>query len=44
MPIEEDKVKAESAKIFQEKYYLVKNDEVYNELKKLHKEQYENGN
>ena len=43
LPIEEDKEKAESAKIFQEKYYLAKNDEVYQQLMKEHKERYENG-
>ncbi len=40
LPIEEDKVKAESAKIFSEKYYLAKNDEIYQELMKEHKEKY----
>lgn len=44
LPIEaEDEEKAESAKIFQEKYYLAKNDEVYQKLMKEHKEKYENG-
>lgn len=38
-----DAEKAESAKIFQEKYYLAKNDEVYQQLMKEHKEKYENG-
>jgi hypothetical protein len=38
-----DPEKAESAKIFQEKYYLAKNDEVYQKLKKEHQEKYENG-
>ncbi len=37
----EDKVKAESAVIFSEKYYLAKNDEVYQTLMKRHKENYE---
>lgn len=41
LPIEEDKEKAESAVIFQEKYYLAKNDEVYQRLMKEHKEKYE---
>ncbi len=41
LPIEEDNVKAESAKIFSEKYYLAKNDEVYQQLMKEHKEKYE---
>ncbi len=40
LPVEEDKVKAESAKIFSEKYYLAKNDEIYQELMKEHKEKY----
>lgn len=43
LPIEEDLEKAESAKIFSEKYYLVKNDEVYQAMMKEHKEKYENG-
>jgi len=43
LPIEEDAVKAESAKIFQEKYYLAKNDEEYQALMRAHKEKYENG-
>lgn len=43
LPIEEDLEKAESAKIFSEKYYLAKNDEVYQALMKVHKEKYENG-
>ncbi|MDQ3061373.1 MAG: DUF4385 domain-containing protein, partial [Acidobacteriota bacterium] len=44
IPIEkEDEEKAESAKIFSEKYYLAKNDEVYQALMKAHKEKYENG-
>ncbi len=42
IPIEgEDKVKAESAKIFSEKYYLVKNDAEYQILMNDHKEKYE---
>lgn len=43
LPIEEDLEKAESAKIFSVKYYLAKNDEVYQEMLKKHKEKYENG-
>ncbi len=44
IPIEgEDKEKAESARIFSEKYYLAKNDEVYQQLMKEHKDKYENG-
>jgi len=43
LPIEEDLEKAESAKIFSVKYYLAKNDEVYQALLKEHKEKYENG-
>mgnify|MGYP000085346443 CR=1 FL=1 len=39
----EDKEKAESAKIFSEKYYLAKNDEIYLAMMKRHKEKYENG-
>lgn len=39
----EDEEKAESARIFSEKYYLAKTDEVYQELLKEHKEKYENG-
>lgn len=38
-----DAEKAESAKIFQEKYYLAKNDETYQKLMKEHKEKYESG-
>jgi hypothetical protein len=38
-----DAEKAESARIFQEKYYLAKNDEVYRQLMKEHREKYENG-
>ncbi len=42
IPIEkEDEEKAESARIFSEKYYLAKNDEVYQKLMKEHKEKYE---
>lgn len=37
-----DAVKAESAKIFAEKYYLVKNDPTYLKLMKEHKSKYEN--
>lgn len=44
LPIEEDLEKAESAKIFSVKYYLAKNDKVYQALMKEHKEKYENGN
>lgn len=43
LPVEEDEMKAESARIFQEKYYLAKRDEVYQALMKEHKEKYENG-
>jgi hypothetical protein len=39
----EDKVKAESAKIFSEKYYLVKNYAEYQILMNDHKEKYEGG-
>jgi hypothetical protein len=43
LPVEEDSLKAESARIFQEKYYLAKRDEVYLALMKAHREKYENG-
>lgn len=36
-----DAEKAESAKIFSEKYYLAKNDEIYQRLMAEHKEKYE---
>ena len=39
---EEDPIKAESARIFQEKYLLVKNDEDYIRLTKEHRAKYEN--
>ena len=39
----EDKEKAESARIFSEKYYLAKDDEIYKKLMKEHKAKYENG-
>lgn len=43
IPIEkEDEEKAESARIFSEKYYLAKNDSEYQEMMKIHKEKYEN--
>jgi len=38
-----DAEKAESARIFSEKYYLAKNDEVYQKLMREHKEKHENG-
>ena len=38
----EDEEKAASAKIFQEKYYLAKNDQVYQQMKLEHQEKYEN--
>ena len=42
IPIKEiDEEKAESARIFSEKYYLAKNDEIYQKLMKEHKERYE---
>jgi len=42
IPIEKiDEEKAESARIFSEKYYLAKTDEVYQKLMKEHKEKYE---
>ena len=43
IPIEkEDAEKAESAKIFAEKYYLAKNDAEYQVLMQRHKDRYEN--
>jgi hypothetical protein len=36
-----DEEKAESARIFSEKYYLAKNDEVYQQMMKEHKTKYE---
>ena len=42
IPIEKiDEEKAESARIFSEKYYLAKNDAVYQQLMKEHKRKYE---
>ena len=42
IPVEkEDAEKAESAKIFSEKYYLAKTDEVYQALMQEHREKYE---
>ena len=42
IPVEgEDEVKAESARIFSEKYYLAKNDSEYQAMLKEHKEKYE---
>jgi len=41
LPREEDQVKAESAKIFYEKYRKAKEDKKYQELKKRHQELYE---
>ena len=43
LPKEIDEEKAESARIFSEKYYLAKEDEVYLKLLGEHKEKYENG-
>jgi hypothetical protein len=44
IPVEgEDEIKAESARIFSEKYYLAKNDVEYQAMMKMHKEKYENG-
>lgn len=40
LPKDLDPIKAESAKIFQEKYYFAKNDEVYQIMLKEHKELY----
>ncbi len=45
IPIEKvDEEKAESARIFSEKYYLAKTDEVYQALMQEHKEKYEKEN
>ena len=45
IPIEKiDEEKAESARIFSEKYYLAKNDVVYQQLMNEHKEKYEQTN
>ena len=45
IPIEKiDEEKAESARIFSEKYYLAKKDEVYQAMMKEHKEKYEKEN
>ena len=41
LPREEDKVKAESAKIFYEKWQKAKEDKTYLDLKKKHRAQYE---
>ena len=41
LPREEDKVKAESANIFYEKWQKAKEDKKYLDLKKKHREQYE---
>lgn len=40
LPREEDPVKAESARTFQEKYYQAKNDEVYQKMLAEHKRRY----
>lgn len=40
LPKDEDPEKAESAKIFQEKYYLAKNDAVYQKMLKEHKKRF----
>ncbi len=41
LPIEEDKLKAESANIFYEKWRLAREDKQYLELKKKHRDRYE---
>ena len=41
LPCEEDPVKAESAKIFYEKWQMAREDKTYLELKKKHQELYE---
>jgi hypothetical protein len=42
LPREEDPVKAESARIFQEKWKLAREDKQYLQMKKRHRELYEN--
>lgn len=42
LPLEEDEQKAESARIFSEKYHLAKNDAGYLEMARKHREKYEN--
>lgn len=42
LPVVEDEAKAESAKIFQEKYYLAKRDAEYQRLLSEHRAKYEN--
>jgi hypothetical protein len=44
LPIEEDKLKAESANIFYEKWRLAREDKQYLELKKKHRDRYEQQN
>jgi hypothetical protein len=44
LPRQEDPVKAESARIFYEKWQVVKQDAVYLEWKKRHRERYEKSN
>lgn len=44
LPKDFDAEKAKSAKIFSEKYYLAKNDEIYQKLMREHKEKYEEKN
>ncbi len=41
LPREEDPVKAESAKLFYEKWQKAREDKKYLELKKMHREMYE---
>ncbi len=43
LPLEEDEVKAESARIFYEKWRLAREDKEYLAMKKRHREMYEQG-
>ena len=43
LPEDFDEEKAESARIFSEKYYLAKNDKVYQKMMREHQEKYEDG-
>jgi hypothetical protein len=41
LPLDEDPIKAESARIFFEKWQLAKSDEVYQTLREQHRQRYE---
>ena len=43
LPVVEDEIKAESARIFQKAFYLAKNDAEYQKLMSEHQAKYENG-